>query len=199
MKGGASGEPAIVAGKPEQSYLIELVTSDDAEVRMPKEQKRLAAAEVELLRRWIGEGAAFDAPDEAASLDSYVPKQVQPCRPRFTQGQSPLLRLPSHPMVPCWATGGYHEVIFWNVSPSAVGSAPPVLLRRINNVAQRTHSIAFNPDGSLMAVAAGTPGRMGEVKLFNPQTGELVAELRGHPMRCLTSSFRSMVRGWPLA
>ena len=28
-----------------------------------------------------------------------------------------------------------------------------------------------------MAVAAGTPGRVGEVKLFNPQTGELVAEL----------------------
>ena len=90
MKGGSSGEPPIVAKKPEQSYLFELVTSDDAEVRMPKEQKPLAAAEIDLLRRWIHEGAAFDGPDEAASLDSYAPKQVQPAPPEVYPRPVPI-------------------------------------------------------------------------------------------------------------
>ena len=209
MKAGASGEPAIVAEKPEESYLVELLVSDDADLRMPKERKPLAAAEIEVLRRWITEGATFDGPDVAASLDSFIPKQPQPQPPAAYPRPVPVTALAFSPDGSFLATGGYHEVLLWNVFPgannqeapgSAGGSgdgsstrasipgqspgltesgpvATPTLVRRIRNVAQRTHAIAFNGDGSLMAVAAGTPGRMGEVKLFHPKSGELIADL----------------------
>ena len=50
----------VIAGDPEGSYLIELVTSQDGEPpAMPKEAKPLSDGEVDLLRQWIGQGAKW--------------------------------------------------------------------------------------------------------------------------------------------
>src|SRR5580704_8869542 len=56
-----SGEHPIVPGKPESSELIRRITSDDATERMPPKNsgKTLSKAEIELLRRWISEGAEW--------------------------------------------------------------------------------------------------------------------------------------------
>ena len=57
-----SGEIAIVPGKPDASELIKRATSHDADERMPPkkaDKKPLAAAEIEVLRRWIAEGAEY--------------------------------------------------------------------------------------------------------------------------------------------
>ena len=51
--------------------------------------------------------------------------------------------------------GGYHEVTVWN--PADGG-----LIRRIANVGQRTFALALSPDGTLLAVGCGTPGRLGK-------------------------------------
>jgi hypothetical protein len=59
LAGGASGEPAVVPGQPEESALIARATSDDASERMPPEGERVSAAELALLRRWIAEGAGW--------------------------------------------------------------------------------------------------------------------------------------------
>lgn len=63
------GNPAIVAGKPDESELLERITAADESVRMPpvKTGKKLSPAQVDLLRTWIAQGApwrshwAFDA------------------------------------------------------------------------------------------------------------------------------------------
>jgi mono/diheme cytochrome c family protein len=50
----------VIAGDPEGSYLIELVTSQDGEPpAMPKEAKPLSDAEVDLLRQWVRQGAKW--------------------------------------------------------------------------------------------------------------------------------------------
>lgn len=52
----------VVPRDPAGSYLIELVTSQDGKPpAMPQEAKPLAAAEVELLRQWIRQGARWPA------------------------------------------------------------------------------------------------------------------------------------------
>jgi len=58
-----SGHHAIVPGKPTDSRLLAVVTSTDAEEQMPpaKTGKRLNPAQVELLTRWIREGAEWKA------------------------------------------------------------------------------------------------------------------------------------------
>ncbi len=49
----------VVAGKPDDSYLIDLVTPRDGEAEMPKEAEPLSTEELAILRRWISEGAVW--------------------------------------------------------------------------------------------------------------------------------------------
>jgi mono/diheme cytochrome c family protein len=61
IQGGESGEAAIVPGEPDKSPLYRAVTWKDAALQMPpKENDRLNAEQVELIRRWIAAGAKWD-------------------------------------------------------------------------------------------------------------------------------------------
>jgi uncharacterized protein DUF1553/uncharacterized protein DUF1549/cytochrome c len=64
FKGGDSGAPAVVPGKSSASLLYRYVAGLDPDVKMPPAGPRLAAAEIDLLKRWIEEGAPWpeDAP-----------------------------------------------------------------------------------------------------------------------------------------
>lgn len=57
-----SGGFAIVPGKPEGGDLLDRVTMEDADLRMPPAEtgKQVTPAEVELLKRWIAEGANYE-------------------------------------------------------------------------------------------------------------------------------------------
>jgi hypothetical protein len=61
IRGGDSGEPAIVVDKPDASQLIRRVSSKDDSERMPPPDAKtqLTAAQVETLRNWITNGAPY--------------------------------------------------------------------------------------------------------------------------------------------
>ena len=59
MRGGDSGLPAIVPGKPEKSYLIEVINHVDEDMAMPPDEDKIPSEEIELLTRWIKEGALW--------------------------------------------------------------------------------------------------------------------------------------------
>ncbi len=71
LRGGDSGLPAVVPGKPEKSYLIEVVKHLDPDVKMPPDEEKIPAKEIDLLVRWIKEGAVWpgqmDAVDDEDS------------------------------------------------------------------------------------------------------------------------------------
>ena len=78
-KGGDSGE-IFEPGKPDDSRLIERVTADEASRMPPKDEgTALNPAEVELLRRWISEGATGPA-DEQPEVDPRAWWSYQPIR-----------------------------------------------------------------------------------------------------------------------
>jgi hypothetical protein len=56
------GHAAIVPGSPDESEIIARITSDDPDLVMPPPDagERLPSKQVELLRRWIGAGAAYE-------------------------------------------------------------------------------------------------------------------------------------------
>jgi hypothetical protein len=64
LRGGESGEPAVVPGHSGKSELIRRVSSTEEAEMMPPKGKRLSAAEVRLLRDWIDAGARW--PDQLA-------------------------------------------------------------------------------------------------------------------------------------
>ena len=59
MIGGESDIPALSAGKPEESYLLEMIRDEDPEFRMPPKGDALTEAEIEALVKWIEDGAVW--------------------------------------------------------------------------------------------------------------------------------------------
>ncbi len=76
-RGGENG-PAIVAGQPAKSLIIEKVTGD-VDNRMPPEGKPLTPREIELLKTWIAGGAKSPADEEIVADPrqhwSYLPPE----------------------------------------------------------------------------------------------------------------------------
>ena len=170
IKAGDSEMPAVTSGKPDESELLARIASDDEFVRMPQEADPLPAEQIELFKRWIAEGAKFDGSDPAADLSAIIPKTTQPDPPEAYRRPVPVAALAFNHDGTELAAGGYHEVTIWN-------AADGKLLRRIKNVPECVYSVDYNADGSLLAVAGGTPGSFGEVKLFKPTDGSLVKDL----------------------
>ena len=54
-----SGKPAIVPGDPDKSEMIRRLTLKDPEERMPYKHDPLSEKEIDVLRRWIKQGAPW--------------------------------------------------------------------------------------------------------------------------------------------
>jgi hypothetical protein len=72
------GSTAIVPGKPEASALVERITSADADVLMPPpdSNKKLTPRQIDLLRRWIAEGAEYQSHWAYAPLAKPQPPEL---------------------------------------------------------------------------------------------------------------------------
>jgi mono/diheme cytochrome c family protein len=56
LAGGDSGEPSVVPGEPESSFLLKLIRRDEPGMEMPPDES-LAPQQVDLIERWIAGGA----------------------------------------------------------------------------------------------------------------------------------------------
>ncbi len=61
LKGGSSGERALVAGNPAESHLLKRIASEDEDFRMPPKGSGLDATDIEKVRSWIKAGAVIPA------------------------------------------------------------------------------------------------------------------------------------------
>ena len=165
MKGGESG-PAVEAGKLESNLCTQITDGS-----MPKDADPLTKEQIALIGKWIELGAQLDAGvDPNAQLIKVMPKQTQPPAPEAYPLTVPVTAVALNPDATIVATSGYHEVLLYNTADAA-------LIRRIGNVAERVHDIAFTNDGQRIAIAGGTPGQVGEIKVFNVADGALLADL----------------------
>ncbi len=58
-KPGKSGKSAVIKGDPKHSEMIRRILSDDPDERMPKDGPPLADSEIEILKKWIDQGAEW--------------------------------------------------------------------------------------------------------------------------------------------
>src|SRR5205807_207596 len=130
MNPGKSKDAPVVAGKPESSALFRLITAHDEDERMPQKADPLRAADVELIRRWIEEGAKFDGTDRSASLASLVPQPPEPAAPQVYPEPVPITALAFSPDGKVLAASGYHEMTLW-------GPTDGKLLGRIPGLPER--------------------------------------------------------------
>ena len=163
---GDTGMAGFVAGDLEESEAFRRIVSDDTIERMPLDGDALAKDEIALLKRWIEGGAKFDGDDLSLDLAALVARAPQPDPPESYSHPVPITALRFSDDGSELFAAGYYEVTVWD---PATGE----LTRRIKNIAQRTMALHFSPAGKLLAVAGGAPGRMGTVRIVDPQSGEL--------------------------
>jgi WD40 repeat protein len=160
-RAGESKAAPLVAGKAQASHLYQLIATADDDDRMPKKGDPLSASEVTLIQRWIDQGAKFDGPDATAELATMVKEPEQPAPPAVYPRPVAITALAFSPDGKELAAGGYHEITLWNPTDGK-------LIGRIKGLGERVYGLAYSPDGKQLAVADGTPGVFGEVRLCDP-------------------------------
>jgi hypothetical protein len=75
MKGGENGK-GIVAGKPDESLLIKVLTGKSKPKMPPRKEPQLSSAQIEILKQWVGSGAKGPAAGEAVGGLAMLPKIV---------------------------------------------------------------------------------------------------------------------------
>jgi WD40 repeat protein len=154
-KPGESGEPSVVPGQPDKSALVMQITPHGGNrPAMPKNQPPLSDYDVNLIKKWIAQGARDDTPMSAQGAvvdDDHPPAYASP--PVVTA-------LDYSPDSQLLAVGGYHEVLLHKADGSG-------LVARLVGLSERIQSVAFSPDGKLLAVAGGDPCRFGEIQIWD--------------------------------
>lgn len=166
LKAGDSGELPIAASPDQVSELVRRITSDDESERMPAENEPLTPEQIELVKKWIAAGGKFDGENASLSLALVIPPAHYAEPPEVYNQAIPITATAFSPDGKLIVTNGYHELAIWNTEDAK-------LVRRIKNVGQRVFALAFSSDGQTLAVGCGEPGRSGEVRLVDFNSGEI--------------------------
>jgi WD40 repeat protein len=162
LEGGESakdGERAIVPQHPEKSLLVKQITPENGVAEMPPKKDPLNETELNLIRRWITEGATDDTPPNA--------------RQRYSAAHPPEYRRPPvvasldfSPDGRLLAVAGFHEVLLWKADGSE-------LLARLVGLSERVQTVRFSPDGKRLAACGGRPAQMGEIQIWDVEKRRL--------------------------
>jgi WD40 repeat protein/mono/diheme cytochrome c family protein len=153
LSGGKSKVAAVVPSKPDESFLVDQIIPDGGKAEMPRNEKPLTEAEIELVKQWIAQGAVDDTPQNTrARYDMEHP-------PVYTRPPV-ITALDFAPDGSVLAVAGFHEILLM----SGDGEQRTA---RLVGLAERIESVRFSPDGTRLAVTGGRPGRMGEVQVWD--------------------------------
>lgn len=182
QKPGESDDPPLVAGKSGDSELYRLLIEPDAHDRMPQKADALPKEEIELVKRWIDEGAHFDgtAPQEPL-VEMARQTFLRPAPPKYAR-PAPVTALAFSPDGQTLATAGYYEVLLWKAETGQ-------LERRISGLPERITALAWDAKRNLLALAGGTPAQWGTVALIDPASGYGVRILCDLPETALCLAF----------
>ena len=141
MAGGDEGV-AVVEGKPEESRLIELL-STGADPHMPP-KKQLGAAQVTLLSEWVRSGAPWDA----AALAGQSPPRAVSLAP-LPASYRPVMALALSPDGTHLAAGCGHELVLFGI-----GEGGLVFKAKAHAHLDPVQSMAWLPDSKSLVTGA---------------------------------------------
>ncbi|HEX4145085.1 MAG TPA: c-type cytochrome domain-containing protein [Pirellulales bacterium] len=167
LEGGEHGA-VIAPGRSQDSLLVRVLTGKAKPAMPPEDETKPTADEIALLTAWIDAGARGPEGAEPDQTFLVVPKIT----PRAAVVDPPTA-LACSPDGSLLAEAHYGTV-------EIVHRSDRSLLRKLDGHRGRVTSVAFSADGSRLAAAAGEPGLVGEVRLWNVADGSLIRTFTGH-------------------
>ena len=166
-KGGDKGA-TLKPGDPESSLLVKLIEGRSKPSMPPKDEPRVPAAELALLRQWIADGAPGPQRDESLLKNLVVPEVAVGrgvARPWTAVEYSPDGKI--------LALGTAGRVEFRNASGRRIQ-------RVIDGIPGKVNALHFSADGATLVVAAGITGIDGVAELYSVATGQKLVRFEGH-------------------
>ena len=145
--------------EPDKSFLIEQITPANGSAEMPKKKSPLSSADIQLIRRWIAEGAIDDTPPNAR-------QRFDPEHPPIYQRLPVITSMDFSPDGSILAVAGFHEVLLWKGDGSE-------MIARLIGLSERIQAVRFSPDGKKLAACGGRPAQMGEVQIWDVEKRKL--------------------------
>lgn len=168
-KAGDSGIAPLEKSTETTVELLRRLTTEDESERMPAESEALTAAQIKVVTDWIEAGSAFDGPDPDELLPFVIPPREHPESPATYPARLQVTALTFSRDDHLLYSGGYHEILAWDADGNLQG--------RIGNVGQQTYALSLVPGKNQLAVASGSPGFGGEVRIIDLSTHKVTTVL----------------------
>ncbi len=161
LNGGETGS-SIRPGDADASRLVEVVCGEPPE--MPKDSEPLLPQEIELLRRWVVEGATEDEPIRFLTR--------RPSEPLIYTSLPSIHALTFSPDGNLLAVPARHEILLHHADGSGV-------IARLLGDSPRLEALTFSRDGSLLIASGGAASEFGEIQIWDTAKRELVRSIKG--------------------
>lgn len=178
LAGGEHGS-AIIPGESAASRLVQMIEGK-LDPRMPYKEDPLTRTEVDVIRRWIDQGASpAQTTDTAPPAESRV-MDVKPTVP-VTAAVAALAFDPATRRI---AVGGYKSAHLMTLAGRQWTGT-------LGGHADLVRALAFSSDGRRLALAGGPSGRFGEIKIWDvqPSSPKLLITIQGHTDTILAVGF----------
>lgn len=174
MEGGESDDKTIVVpGKPDQSYLLQTILKTAKPVMPPKKEPQMSDEEIDVLVRWVSEGAKGPKPEEDHSILSTL---TVPDMAPSGNAAEPITAMEYSPDGALVAIGRYGRVALQSTSDGKVVRTIPVEDGKVN-------AVHFSPDGKTLVTATGITGLRGVAILWDVATGKELSRIGGEVHR----------------
>jgi dipeptidyl aminopeptidase/acylaminoacyl peptidase len=181
VAGGDHGS-AVIPGDSSASRLVQMIEGK-LKPRMPYKEDALSAAQVQVIRRWIDQGAPAPAAAEgtaAAQEREIALPDIKPAVPV----NGAVAAVAFDPSTRRIAVGSYKSVHLMSLDDRK-------WIATLDGHADLVRAVAFSPDGNRLAVAGGPSGRFGEIKIWDVQRPKpkLISTIQGHRDTILAIAF----------
>ena len=160
LQGGDEGQ-VIKSGDALASRLIETICGDEPE--MPKESEPLLPREIDMIKRWVEQGAIEDSASDTGTR--------RPDEPTTYRSLPAVHCLSFSPDGSLLAVPGRHEILLHHADGSGVVS-------RLAGDSPRLESVTFSKDGTILVACGGAISEFGEIQIWDTHRSELIRSIK---------------------